>query len=191
MRNLYLVACLVVLIGAAYATGTRFTAQLDEDTFVSKASPDANFIDNSTLWVTSEGGHPTSETYLGFVNTLGSQGLSTPKNVESAVLKLNATDVRKPGIITAYFVDSATLSSTTWSNKVDYDKEANSTVSIDGVGSYTIDATPLIKKAVETCTDGCPYSIVLVASGDVSVGFASKENPDKGKTATLEYTTVG
>jgi hypothetical protein len=49
-----------------------------------------------------------------------------------------------------------------------------------------MDVTPLIKMAVKTCTEGCPYSIVLIADGNTSIGF-SKEAQQK---PTLEYTTV-
>ena len=64
----------------------------------------------------------------------------------------------------------------TWNDKSDYDsKVSSSPVDVDKEGSYTLDVTPIIKKAVETCTEGCPYSIVLVAEDGASVGFTSSE----------------
>jgi hypothetical protein len=48
--------------------------------------------------------------------------------------------------------------------------------------------TSIIKKAVETCTEGCPYTIVLVAEGDASVEFTSSEASKENKP-TLEYVT--
>jgi hypothetical protein len=190
MRYLYLVIGLIALMGFAYAAGGHFTAPLDVDTFVSKASPDTNFSDSTTLWAASEGGDPTSEVYLSFVNLFGSQGLFSSNNVESATLKLYATEIKKPGIITAYLLHGATSSTATWNDKADYDKAANATISIDKEGSVNVDIMPIIKKAVETCTEGCPYSIVLVANGDASIGFASSENSDREKIATLEYATL-
>jgi len=34
-----------------------------------------------------------------------------------------------------------------------------------------------VKKAIEACPD-CPFSVALVAEGDASIGFASKEASD-------------
>jgi hypothetical protein len=48
-----------------------------------------------------------------------------------------------------------------------------------------MDATPLIKMAVKTCTEGCPYSIVLVADDGASIGFSK----DAQKPA-LDYITA-
>ena len=48
--------------------------------------------------------------------------------------------------------------------------------------------TSIIQKAVETCTEGCPYSIILVAEDDASVGFTSSEASDENKPI-LEYVT--
>ena len=44
----------------------------------------------------------------------------------------------------------------------------------------------MIKKAVEVCTEGCPYSIVLVAQDGASVGFTSAEASAE-KKPVLEY----
>jgi hypothetical protein len=189
VRSWCLAIGLIVLMCSGCAAGGAFTVPLTEDTFVSEASPDASFSENATIWATSEGGKPTNEVYLGFENNFNTTGVVLPKNVESAVLKLYAIEVKKPGKITAYLVHEGTYSTTTWNDKVNYDEEANATTNIDKEGEYTLDTTSLIQLAVRVCEGGCPYSIVLVADGDASIGFASMESSDKEKRASLEYTT--
>ena len=56
------------------------------------------------------------------------------------------------------------------------------------MGSYTLDVTDIIKKAIESCTETCPYTIALVAEDGASVEFASREASDKNKPF-LEYRT--
>jgi hypothetical protein len=186
LKSWYIILGLIALSGAAYAVAV--TAPMTEDTFVSQASPEASFSENDTLWATSEGGKPISEVYLGFKNNFNTTGVISPNSVESAALKLYAAQVKMPGKIAAYFVHDATLSTANWNNKVDYDQEANATISIDKVGEYALDVTSLIKRAVATCESGCPYSIVLIPQGNASIGFASMESSDEDKMASLEYT---
>lgn len=189
MRSWHLVLGLIVLTGAAYAVVV--TEPLMDDTFISQASPEMSFSENNTLWATSDGGKPISEVYLGFNNSFSTVGVISPNNVAYAALKLYATEVKKPGKITAYLVKgSPALITLTWNHKVNYYTEANATISIDKEGEYTLDATSLIKRAVTTCEGGCPYSIVLIPQGDASVGFASMESSDKEKMASLEYTAT-
>jgi hypothetical protein len=77
-----------------------------------------------------------------------------------------------------------------WNDKSDYDsKVSSSSVDVDKEGVYTLDVSPIIKNAVETCTEGGPYSIVLVAEDDASVGFTSSEASDE-KKPILEYITA-
>ncbi len=186
MRLWYTILGLIALIGAAFAVAV--TAPLTEDTFVSQSSPEMSFSENDTLWATSESGQPISEIYLGFKNNFNTTGIISPNSVESATLKLYASQVKNPGKITAYFVHEATLSTADWENKADYEKEANATISIDSEGEYALDVTSLIKRAVATCESGCPYSIALRPEGDASIGFASMESSESDRAASLEYT---
>jgi hypothetical protein len=187
MRAWQFVLGLIVLTGAAYAV--LVTAPLTDDTFISQASPEMSFSENDTLWAISEGGNSISEVYLGFKNNFNTSGVFSPNNVASAALKLYATEVKKPGKIAAYLVHgSPALITLTWNDKVNYDTQANATININEEGEYTLDVTSLIKRAVATCEGGCPYSIVLISQDDASIGFASMENSDRTKMASLEYT---
>jgi hypothetical protein len=189
LRSWHLVLGLIVLTGAAYAVVV--TEPLMDDTFISQASPEMSFSENDTLWAISEGGKPISEAYLGFNNSFSTVGVISPNNVASAALKLYATEVKKPGNITAYLVHgSPALITLNWNDKVNYDTEANATISIDKEGEYTLDVTSLIKRAVATCEGGCPYSIVLIPQGEASIGFVSMESSDKEKMASLKYTAT-
>jgi hypothetical protein len=188
LRSWYIILGLIALTGAAYAVAV--TAPLTEDTFVSQASPEMSFSENDTLWAISESGKPISEVYLSFENNLHSSGISSRENVKSADLKLYVTQVKSPGKITAYLVHGATLSTTNWNNRIDYDNEVNATISIDKEGEYMLDATSLIGRAAVTCEGTCPYSIVLIPEGDASIGFASMESSDKEKMPSLAYTAT-
>ncbi len=188
MRSWYIVLGLIALAGAAYAVAV--TAPLEEDTFVSQASPETSFSENDTLWAISEGGKSISEVYLGFKNNLHDSGIWTLTNVGSADLKLYATQVKTEGKIAAYLVHSPTLSTANWNNRYDYDKEVNASIDIDKVGEYKLDVASLIGRAASTCEGNCSYSIALIPEGNASIGFASMESSDKDKAPTLEYTTA-
>jgi hypothetical protein len=126
---------------------------------------------------------------LSVINIFGSQGIFKPEQIASATLTLDASQVDKPGKITAYFLRGETLDTTTWDDKTDYNADvSSSSVNVDKEGSYTWDITPIVKKAVETCTEGCGYSVVLVAENNSSVAFTSSE-ASKENMPTLEYVT--
>ena len=126
---------------------------------------------------------------MSFINLFGSQGIFKPEQIASATLTIDATQVDNPGKIKAYFLHGATLDTTTWDNKLGYDGDVSSSpVDIGEAGSYTMDVTSIIKKAVEACTEGCPYSIVVVAEGDASMAFTSSKASKESKP-TLEYIT--
>ncbi|MDD1760972.1 MAG: DNRLRE domain-containing protein [Methanothrix sp.] len=188
MRHLYAFISIFLLLAATAAAGS-FTAEMDVDTYVDSDNANQSFADSDLLWAASVDGASNKEVYLSFVNLLGSQGIFKPEQVADATLTVDAVKVDKPGKITAYFLHGATLETADWYTKEDYDADvSSSSVEIDGEGSYELDVTPIIKKAVETCTEGCPYTIVLVAEDDASVAIASSESSD-GDKPDLEYST--
>lgn len=188
MRYLYAIIGLFMLLAATAAAGS-FTAEMDVDLYVDADNANQSFADSDLLWAASQGGQPTKEVYLSFINLLGSQGIFNPEQIASATLTLNAAQVDNAGKITAYFLHGAALDTMTWYDKLDYDASTSSSpVEIDEAGSYTLDVTSIIKKAIETCTEDCPYSIVLVAEDGASVAFTSSEASKENKPI-LEYVT--
>ena len=185
IKNLYIIIGISMVFAGSCASAGDFTAQMDVDTYVDSNSANESFSDAGTLWVASENGNPNKIAYLSFVNLFGSEGIYKPDAISSAVLTLTATNVEKPGRIVAYFLHGATLDTATWNERDDYDQSVSASVEVDKDGGYSIDATPLVKKAVETCTEGCPYSLVLVADDGASVEFASSESAGQGPS--LEY----
>ena len=96
------------------------------------------------LWMDTS----TEQIYLSFINLFGSQGIFKPEQIASATLTLDAAQVDEPGKITAYFLHGATLETTTWFDKSDYDAEVSSSpVNVDEEGSYTWDVTDIIKES--------------------------------------------
>jgi len=184
LRSSYALIGLLLLLAASAEAGS-FKANTDVETYVDANYIDQSFSDNETLWASSEDGKSVQEVYLSFVNLFGSQGIFKPEQIQSATLALDAVQVKEPGEIRAYLVHGATFDTATWNDKpiqwrrlcVCGDQQR---------GQLTIDVTPLIKKAVEICTEGCPYSIALVAEDGASVGFASSR-ASSGSRPVLEY----
>jgi hypothetical protein len=187
LRYLYTIMGIFLMLAATSAAGS-FKAEMDVDTYVDANDVNQSFEDSDLLWAATQGNDPTEQVYLSFINLFGSQGIFKPEQIASATLTLDAAQVDKPGKVKAYFLHGATLDTMAWYDKLDYDAEVSSSpVNVDKAGSYTLDVTTIIKKAVETCTEGCPYSIVIVAEDDAAVGFASNEA--SGNKPTLEYVT--
>jgi hypothetical protein len=185
LRSSYALIGLFLLLAASAEAGS-FKANTDVETYVDANYIDQSFSDNDTLWAASEDGKSFQEVYLSFVNLFGSQGIFKPEQIQSATLALDAVQVKEPGEIRAYLVHGATFDTATWNDKPEYNPDVSASVEISKEGSYTIDVTPLIKKAVEICTEGCPYSIALVAEDGASVGFASSR-ASSGSRPVLEY----
>jgi len=185
MRCLYAVVGLFLLLAATASAGS-FKADLDVDTYVDANNNTTSFSENDTLWAASEDGKSIKEVYLSFQNLFGSQGVFKPEQIQSATLTLDASQVETAGEIKAYFVHGATLGTATWNDKPEYDSNVSASIDVEREGSYTIDVTPLIQKAVEVCAEGCPYSIVLVAQDGASVGFTSARASAE-KKPVLEY----
>jgi hypothetical protein len=188
MNLRYLIMGIFLLLAATAAAGS-FKAEMDVDTYVDANNANQSFADSDLLWAASQGKEPKALVYLSFINLFGSQGVFKPEQIASATLTLDAAKVDKPGKITAYFLHGATLDTMTWHDKLDYDADVfSSPMDVEKAGSYTLDVTMIIKKAVEACTEGCPYSIVLVAEDGAFVAFTSSEASKENKP-TLEYVT--
>ena len=181
----------LLLLAAAGSAGS-FAAKIDVDTYVNSIEEDESYSDSDLLWVSSQDDDDASinETYLSYENLFGSQGIFNPDQIKSATLTLNVARVDDEGEIKAYFLEGATLNTLTWKDKVEYDLNASSdSVEIDEAEDvFELDVTPIIKKTVEACAEGCPYTIVLVGEDDVSVAFVSSEASDEDMPV-LEYVT--
>lgn len=178
---------LMVLLGAASAAG-HFTPALDVDTYIDSANANKSFSDEKILWATSSNGTPINETYLGFVSPFIGADVFSPNDVASATLKIHVAKVEKPGKVTAYYLHGETLESLTWIDRPEYDRNTNATIAVSKEGDYTLDATDIVKKAAETCTEGCGMSVVLVADDNASIGFSSSKDSGANK-AELSYNT--
>ena len=184
MRYLYALIGLVLIMASTHASASRFTAEIDVDTYVDAANANQSFSEDNLLWVASEKGNPVKEAYISFINTFGASGIFNPANVDSATLKLNASRIDAPGHVRVYLIHEAVMDAT-WNDRPTFNASNSVDLSVDKKGEYLLDVTPLIKEAVETCTEGCPYSMAIVAEDNASIGFASKESKE-GKPV-LEY----
>jgi len=189
LKYLYAMAGMLMLLAGCAAAGS-YTAEVDVDTYVSQSDANQSYADSPVLWAASEDGTATKIVYLSIINLFGTQSIFKPDQIESATLTLDAVDVKNGGKITAYFMHGAALDTMTWYDRADYDSSVSSSaVEVEDTGSYKFDVTDIVKKAVESCSDGCPYSIVLVAEDDAEVGFASSES-DEGDKPQLKYETA-
>ncbi len=186
LRSLFILVCAAFLTCMSLGSAGNFRVDMDVNAYVDAARPNSSFAENETIWATSTGGTPAKEAYFSFLNNFVTAAVSKSDMIKSATMSLNANNVEKPGKVKAYFVHGPTLETTNWNNKPDYDGSVFSELNIGTPGEYDIDVTPLIRKAVEACPGECGYSIVLIAEGDASIGFASKNTSDK---PSLEYTT--
>ncbi len=187
MRYLYALIGLLVMLAATAAAVTSDVI-LDEDNYVDANDANQSFSDNDTLLVASVDEKPIKEVYLSLRNNFGTTNAFNPEAIKSATLDLTVTQVENPGEIRIYFVHGSSIG-ITWLNKPVYDSSVSVPFNVEEKGSYTLDVTPLIKKAVESCIEDCPYSMVLVAGDSASVGFASSEGSEKNKPS-LEYVTT-
>jgi hypothetical protein len=186
MKYSYAILGMILILSGSLASGGSFKAEMDVDTYVDSNNANKSFSEDELLRISSVDGNPVREAYFSFINTFGSLGIFSPENVDSATLKLYASGVDAPGEIRAYLIHGAVLDAT-WNDKPSYNTSAYGKINVDKEGEYIIDVTPLIKEAVKICTEGCPYSIALVAENNTNLGLASMES-SQGR-AILEYTT--
>ena len=180
------VAVLLCAALASAVTFNPFNPDMTVATYVDAAKANASFGDDDTLWAASTDGKPVKEVYLTFNNTFGAARVFNPSKVKTATLKLNAKDVSKPGSIKAYFIPEATMKIVTWNDKLEYNSSVSASLDVQKVGVYPMDVTPVIKAAVKACPESCPYTIVLVADGNASIGFSK----DDSQKPSLEFTAV-
>jgi len=176
-----------MLLAAGSATAGSFTVIMALDAYIDAENASESFGEDETLWATSVEGEPVEEIYLNFVNNFGSAGVFSPNQIESATLKLHATDIEVPGEISVYFAEGS-ITDIDWDNKIEYETNESVSLEIDQEGEYSIDVTPLIKRAREACPEDCGYSLVLVAEDDASIGIASSESSED--EPELEFTTA-
>lgn len=174
-------AALIVLLAGMAAAGT-FSPALVVDTYMDSEEEDEPFANDEILWVTSEDGAPVRITFLTF-----REMIMLSEQIESGELRMYVFEVDSPGEVSLHFYDMAVLETETWSDLPSYDEEPLATIEIEEVGWATWDATSLVKKAATECSEGCPFTVVLVAEGDSSIGFASMEGSED-EMAVLEYT---
>jgi hypothetical protein len=173
-------AALIVLLAGIGAAAT-FSPALVVDTYMDASEEDETFAEAETLWAASESGEPVRIAFLVY-----SEMVKLAMEIESGELRAYVTEVGRPGEVTLYFYDMAVLETETWRDMPRYDEEPLATLNIQETGWATWDATALVKKAAEECSEGCPFTVVLVAEGDASIGFASMEGSSDRK-AVIEY----
>lgn len=173
-------AALIFLLAGMAAAGT-ISPELVVDTYMDAEEEDETFSDEEILWATSEDGDPVRITFLTF-----REMAMLADQIESGELRMYVAEVDSPGEVTLYFYDMAVLETETWADLPSYDEEPLATIEIEEEGWAAWDATSLVKKAAEECSEGCPFTAVLVAEGDASIGFASVEGSEEDK-AVLEY----
>lgn len=191
LRYLYAIIGTLLLLAAAGSAGV-FGVEMDVDTYVNMNEEEQGYGDSDLLWVSSDADDDDgsiNQTYLSYVNLFGSQGIFKPDQIESATLTLNVARVDSEGKIKAYFLEGATFDTLTWKDKVEYDVNVSSkSVKIDDEDEIELDVTSIVKKAIEVCAEGCPYTIVLVADEGTSVAFVSSEASDEDMPV-LQYIT--
>ena len=85
-----------------------------------------------------------------------------------------------------HLYNQAAMDIITWADQPEYGPEALGTLDIRGPGWQIWDATAFVKRAATECSEGCPFSVVLVAEGDASIGFTSMDGSTEEK-AVLQY----
>ncbi len=184
-------ACAVLLVGATFAMSWSSEKMLIGDSYIDKGAEEDNFGTEEILWVSSEEDEPVMESWLYFDTILMKEalGIESSDEVDSATLKIYARNIDAAGEVELHFYNEGFFEDTiVWEGKPDYDEEVDDVKEVDEEGWYEFDATQTVKKAIDECTE-CPFSMVLVAKGDASVGFASKEDAD-GNVPLLKVTTI-
>lgn len=172
-------ACIAMLAGCAGAA--KISPALQADTYTDAENANQSFGEDATIWVASQGGEPGKIAYLSFA------GMTTlPQQVISASLKMYVKEIKQPGKISLYLYNNAAMDAITWAEQLEHGEEALGTLDIQEAGWQTWDATDFMKKAATECSEGCPFSVVLVAEGDASISFASMEGSADEK-AVLQY----
>lgn len=172
-------ACIAVLVNAAAAD--KFYPALRMDTYTDAGHMNGSFGSEETLWVTSENGQPKQIAYMTFAGIT-----KLPPQINTGTLSVYATEVERPGKVSIYLYDQTARDIITWADQPEYESKALGSLDIQGPGWQTWNATAFVKKAAVKCSAGCPFSLVLVADNEASIGFASMEYTADEKPA-LSY----
>ena len=179
IRAIIALACIFFLAGCAGAV--KVSPALHTDTYTDADNENQSFGEKSVLWVSSHKGEPVRMAYLTFAGMT-----KLPEQISSASLKIYVKEVERPGAVTLYLYDSAVMDIITWADQPGYDSQALGSIDIQDTGWQSWDATDFVKKTAAECSEGCPFSVVLVADEDASISFASQEGSEEEK-AVLQY----
>jgi len=176
---------ILTLVFALFLIGTagagKFAPALQMDTYTDAGNKEQSFGPEDTLWVSSQNGQPEKIAYLAFA------GMTTlPQQISTGSLKMYVKEVERPGKVSIHLYNQAAMDIITWADQPEYDPEVLGTLDIQGPGWQTWDATAFVKKAAVECSEGCPFSVVLVAEGDASISFTSMEGSADEKPV-LQY----
>jgi hypothetical protein len=182
-------ACAVLMLGATFAMSWSSEKMLTDDSYIVEGVEDSELGTEEILWVSSD---PAMESWLGFdtILMIDALGIESIDDVDSATLAVYAKEIETEGEVELHFYNHGFYEDTiAWDeDKPEYDEEVDGVIEVTEEGWYEFDATDVVKKAIEECPD-CPFSVVLVATGDASVGFSSKEDAD-GNAPLLTVVTA-
>jgi len=179
MMAIIALACIALLAGCAGAA--KISPALLTDTYTDAENEDQSFGEESILWASSQSGKPVRVAYLSFA------GMTTlPQQISSASLKIFVKEVEKPGKLSLHLYNQAAMDIITWADQPEYDTEILGSLDIEGPGWQTCDATSFVRKAAVECSEGCPFSVVLVAEDNASISIASLEGSEDER-AGLQY----
>jgi hypothetical protein len=179
IRAIIALACIFLMTSCAGAV--KVSPALHTDTYIDAENEDQSFGEDNVLWVSSHVGEPVRIAYLSFAGMT-----KLPEQISSANLKIYVKEVERPGKVTLYLYDNAAMNTITWADQPEYDSQVLGSIEIQETGWQSWDATDFVKKAAVECSEGCPFSVVLVADEDASISFASQEGSEEEK-AVLQY----
>lgn len=179
IRAIIALACIFFLAG--FAGAVKVSPALHTDTYIDAENENQSYGEENAVWVSSQKGEPVRIAYLTFAGMT-----KLPEQISSASLKIYVKEVERPGEVTLYLYDSAVMDIITWADQPEYDSQALGSIDIQETGWHTWDATDFVKKAAAECSEGCPFSVVLVADEETSISFASQEVSEEEK-AVLQY----
>jgi len=182
-RSIWMLGLVILAVLAGIVAAGRFSPMPLDDTYVDAGKAAESFGTEKVLWVTSNKGMPVRVAYLTF------SGMTTfPSQIDSASLDIYVRNVEQPGEVSLHLLDRPIMSYMAWEDREEYDEERLATLNIEGTGWHTFDAAALVKKAALECSEGCPFTVVLVAEGSASIGFASIDSAEN--KAKMEYRTL-
>ena len=184
MRDYAILAVIVlacITLPAGCAGAVKISPALLTDTYTDAQNEDQSFGEESILWASSQSGEPARIAYLSFAGMT-----ALPQQISSASLMIYVKEVERPGRVSLHLYNQAAMDIITWADQPEYDEEVLGTLEIQEPGWQTWDAAALVKKAAVECSEGCPFSVVLVAEDDASISFASLEGSED-EIAGLQY----